>query len=63
MAAEPARAEVAPLRPAVRCGCGHVIFDGEVIRARAVKVLARGAEAKCRCKEWVAVPVSYLMSL
>ncbi len=37
----------------VVCECGHVIFDGEVIRARCVNV--RTGEAKCRCKRWVPV--------
>lgn len=47
-------------RPTVRCGtCQAVIFDGLVIKSRVVRVLPRGAEAKCRCKTWVPVPVTY----
>ena len=51
--------DVAPPRKPVECACGHRIFDGEVIRARVVRLLGRGAEAKCRCKRWVAVPLTY----
>jgi len=48
-------------RPAVRCPqCGHVIFDGLVIKSRIVRVLPVGAEAKCQCKSWVAIPVFYM---
>lgn len=47
-------------RPAVRCPhCGHVIFDGLVIKSRIVRVLPVGAEAKCQCKAWVMVPIHY----
>lgn len=47
-------------RPAVRCPhCGHAIFDGLVIKSRIVRVLPMGAEAKCQCKAWVAVPIHY----
>lgn len=49
----------ARLRQPVRCSCGFAVFDGEVIRARVVRLLPRGAEAKCRCKRWVPVPVAY----
>ena len=49
-------------RPAVRCVCGQYVFDGVVIKSRVVRVLPIGAEAKCRCKRWVAVPVSYQSS-
>jgi len=44
----------------VRCECGFAVFDGEVLRARVVRLLPRGAEAKCRCKRWVPVPVAYV---
>lgn len=51
---------VQAIRPACRCpNCGTTLFDGLVIKSRVVRVLPKGAEAKCRCKEWVAVPVSY----
>jgi len=41
----------------VSCGdCHRKIFDGKVIRARAVNV-AEGT-ALCRCKKWVKVPIS-----
>lgn len=46
-------------RPAVVCYCGHTVFDGEAIKARVVRVLPTGAEAKCKCKRWVSVPVTY----
>lgn len=47
-------------RPEVRCSCGHTLFDGLMIKARALRILDKGAQAKCkRCKEWVAVPLSY----
>ena len=53
-------AQVEPIRPAVRCGtCDHVLFDGIVIKSRVVRVLAQGAQAKCRCKRWVRVPLTY----
>lgn len=42
-----------PLQP-IKCPkCEHVIFDGEVIRSRCVKV--QTAEALCRCKAWVRI--------
>jgi len=47
-------------RPEVRCDCGHHIFDGIVVRSRCVRLLPRGgAEALCRCKRWVKVPMEY----
>ncbi len=54
-------ASVESLRPEVRCGnCNRKVFDGVVIKARLVRVLPRGAEAKCpQCKGWVGVPVTY----
>lgn len=56
---EPAAAPVAE-RPEVRCECGRVIFDGVAVRARVVRALPRGgAQAKCRCKRWVSVPLTY----
>lgn len=49
-----------PIRPQVRCPhCRSVVFDGTVIKSRIIRVLATGAEAKCYCKAWVEVPVSY----
>lgn len=50
---------VETLRPIVRCECGHKIFDGIVIKSRVVRVLPKGAEALCRCKRWVKVPLTY----
>ncbi len=55
-------AEAPPVaaRPPVRCECGREIFDGLVVRSRVVRVLPRGgAQAKCRCKRWVPVPLTY----
>lgn len=53
-------AKVSALRAEVRCGaCKAVLFDGLVIKSRVVRVLNSGAEAKCRCKAWVPVPVTY----
>lgn len=47
-------------RPEVRCDCGRTIFDGVAVRARVVRALPRGgAQAKCRCKRWVPVPLTY----
>lgn len=47
-------------RQTVRCACGHQVFDGIVVRSRVVRFPPRGlAEAMCRCKRWVAVPVQY----
>ena len=47
-------------RRRVMCVCNHVIFDGIVIKSRVVRLLPRGgAEALCRCKAWVTVPVTY----
>lgn len=51
-----------PARPAeVRCSCGFSVFDGDVVRARVVRLVdgGAGAEAKCRCKQWVRVPLMY----
>lgn len=47
------------VRPPVRCVCGFVLFDGEVLKSRVVRVLSAGAEAKCRCKRWQVVPLRY----
>lgn len=47
-------ASIAP----VSCACGRVIFDGAVITTRVLRLFPR-AEAKCRCKRWVPVPVAY----
>ena len=48
------------VRPQVQCYCGHVIFDGIVVKSRVVRVLPRGgAEALCRCKRWQPIPVTY----
>lgn len=47
-------------RPKVRCTfCGHTIFDGQAIKSRVVILDSQTAKAKCRCKHWVSVPVSY----
>lgn len=49
-----------PIRPEVKCPtCRTVLFDGIVIKSRVVRLLPKGAEAKCRCKRWVPVPVTY----
>lgn len=60
----PARSDVPPVRSATRhavqCACGHRVFDGLVIKSRVVRLLpAGGAEAKCRCRAWVRVPLTY----
>ncbi|MFN2288661.1 MAG: hypothetical protein ABR578_10060 [Chromatocurvus sp.] len=48
------------LRQSIKCPtCTAMVFDGLVIKSRVVRVLAAGAEAKCRCKTWVPVPVTY----
>lgn len=39
----------------VRCTCGRIVYDGEVIRSRCVRV--RTGEALCKCKRWVKVPL------
>lgn len=55
-----AAAEPVAERAEVRCECGRTIFDGVAVRARVVRALPRGgAQAKCRCKRWVAVPLTY----
>lgn len=47
-------------RRRVVCTCNHTVFDGIVIKSRVVRLLPRGgAEALCRCKNWVPVPVTY----
>jgi hypothetical protein len=53
------RSEPIPLRREVRCTCGHRVFDGVVVKSRVVRVLPIGAEALCRCKAWVRVPLTY----
>jgi hypothetical protein len=50
---------VQPFRQPVTCRCGHVIYDGDVIKSRCVKVLVMGAQALCKCKSWVVVPITY----
>lgn len=57
---EVAAAAPAATRPAVRCTCGHPLFDGQALRARVLLVQPDGAvAAKCRCKRWVRVPLAY----
>jgi RNase P subunit RPR2 len=54
------KASTTSYRPPVRCSrCGKVIFDGDVVKSRVVKVLDNHTEAKCQCKAWVRVPLSY----
>lgn len=56
----PAENTPTPIRTPVHCGaCGRTVFDGLVIKSRVVRVLAAHAEAKCRCKAWVPVPLRY----
>lgn len=44
----------------VSCGdCHRKIFDGQVIRARAVNVI--DGTALCRCKKWVKVPITLMI--
>jgi hypothetical protein len=44
----------------VKCACGHKVFDGIVIKSRVLRLLPHGgAEALCRCKRWIMVPVTY----
>lgn len=51
------------LRPPVKCTCRATVFDGCVIKSRVVRLLPQGgAEALCRCKRWVQVPVTYASS-
>lgn len=53
-------AEMLGPRETVRCVCGHNLFDGIVVRSRIVRLLPRGgADALCRCKRWVPVPLTY----
>lgn len=50
----------------IRCpACRKILFDGQVIKARAVRLadpagvpLPQG-EALCRCKRWVPMPVRW----
>lgn len=50
----------------VRCVCRRIMFDGQVVKARVVKVAddegrpLPQAVALCKCKRWVAVPVAIL---
>ncbi|TKA91825.1 hypothetical protein FAZ79_00530 [Guyparkeria sp. SB14A] len=54
------RQAIPSIRPEVRCPqCNQVLFDGIVVKSRVLRVLPRGAEAKCRCKTWVRVPLTY----
>lgn len=51
-------------RAVIRCECRKIIFDGEAVRARAVRLVDEFGEpleqglALCRCKRWVSVPVA-----
>ena len=54
-------AELHPKPQPVVCDCGRTVFDGEVIKSRAVKLFPE-AVALCRCKAWVRVPVVYSAS-
>lgn len=55
----PATTEPVALRPPVRCQCGAVIFDGQLVRARVIKLHGQQALAKCKCKRWLPVPLQY----
>lgn len=49
-----------PLPQTVPChNCGFLIFDGQVFRARVLRLLPNGAtDAKCsKCKTWVRTPL------
>lgn len=49
-----------PERDRVICpACKHVIFDGTAVLSRCVLIEDHGAKAKCKCKEWVRVPLVY----
>lgn len=54
----PITAKLLPPPMPVQCECGRTVFDGLVITTRVVRVFPV-AEAKCRCKRWVRVPVAY----
>lgn len=47
---------VTPLRTPIVCECGREIFDGQIVRARVLRVVP-SVQAKCRCKRWVSVPL------
>lgn len=51
-------AELHPKPKPVVCSCGRTVFDGEVIKSRAVKIFPVPV-ALCRCKAWVKVPIQY----
>jgi hypothetical protein len=51
-------AELHPKPQPVVCSCGRTVFDGEVIKSRAVKLFPVPV-ALCRCKAWVRVPIAY----
>ncbi len=44
-------------QPVICPHCGFTIFDNEVIRSRCVKPI--DGTAKCRCKQWVNVPIIF----
>lgn len=47
-------------RETIRCPyCGKMIFDGDVVKSRVLKVLADSIRAKCQCKNWVELPFIY----
>lgn len=49
-----------PTMPIITHDCGRVVVDGYAVRSRAIRRLPNGgAEAKCRCKAWVWVPLTY----
>lgn len=48
----------------VRCECRRIMFDGQVVKARVLKLVDDAgrplpqAVALCKCKRWVQVPVA-----
>ena len=58
---QPAQHQAVPIRPRVACPqCRTVVFDGEVVLSRVVRVGAAGCAAKCKqCRGWVRVPLVY----
>lgn len=44
----------------ITCECGFKIWDGEVVRSRVLRIRPDGYfDAKCKCKRWIKLPVTF----
>lgn len=48
-------------RPPISCACGRTPFNGDALQTRVLRrTPGRGVQGKCRCKQWLSIPLTYL---